>query len=80
MDTAGPRHKLSDISLDEMAAFSRDRGKRRAAVRRILTDRGLGHVAPSLTSKFIGVTVHVSIFCVGKTRPIPRISGPVSLF
>lgn len=56
MDTAGSRVKLSDILTDEMTAFSKDRGKRRAAVRRILTDRGLGHVAPSLNSKYyIGV-------------------------
>lgn len=44
--------KLSDVIRDEMSAYSKDRETRRAAVQRILTERGLGHVTESMCSNY----------------------------
>ncbi len=53
----GLKVKLSDVIKDEIAAISKNRGTRRAAVRRILTERGLGHVVQSMSSySYVGVS------------------------
>lgn len=49
--------KLSDIILEEMVAFSNDKETRRAAVRKILKDRGLGQVVQMVDSSKVKTVV-----------------------
>lgn len=57
MDFLGSRVKLSDMILEEMVAFSNDKETRRAAVRKILKDRGLGQVVQMLDSSKVKTVV-----------------------
>ena len=57
----GCRAKLSDMIKDEMAEFCEDKEKRRAAVQKILAERGLGNLVKPMDSKVCSCDSHKGV-------------------